>query len=179
VQASRVHPLHHVAGLFDVAAALTTEGIAFAGITPKAFLHYAWESRDHGLCFKGRGEQAWGLFPKQLAWQVLHAMGQFPAGTPATLRAALLSGQRTLEELVDRYQVRHRGVRALLLAYLERRSAELDYSTLDQLSRSLVGLFWAKVEDLAPGQADLRLDAEFYGRWRETLDTRRDGGRRH
>jgi len=179
VQESRVHPLHHVTGLFDVAAALTTEGIAFTDITPEAFLHYVWESRDHGLCFKGRGKQARGLFPGQLAWQVLHAMGQFPAGTPATLRAALLSGQRTLEELVDRYQVRHRGVRALLLAYLERRSAELDYSTLDQLSRSLVGLFWAKVEDLAPGQADLRLDAELYGRWRETLDTRRDGGRRH
>ncbi|MEJ3745340.1 hypothetical protein WEI85_18860 [Actinomycetes bacterium KLBMP 9797] len=138
---------------------MTTQGIALADLTPEAFLHYVWESRDHGLAFKGRGETGRGQFPGQLAWQVLHDMGHFPSGTPATLRAAVLSGRRTVQELLDRYNIRHQGVRQLLLDYLRRREPEMDYSTLDQLSRSLAGLFWAKIEALAPrpaGPADRR-----------------------
>lgn len=88
VQDTAVHPLHQGAALFDVTAALTTQGIALAGLTPEAFLHYVWESRDHGLAFKGRGEQGRGQFPGQLAWRVLHETGHFPSGTPATVRAA-------------------------------------------------------------------------------------------
>jgi len=80
-------------------------------------------------------------------------MGHFPSGTPATVGAAVLSGRRTIQELVDRYGIRHQGVRQLLLDYLARREPEMDYSTLDQLSRSLAGLFWAKIEALAPGQS--------------------------
>jgi hypothetical protein len=153
------------------------KGIALADLTPEAFLHYVWESRDHGLAFKGRGETGRGQFPGQLAWQVLHDMGHFPSGTPATLRAAVLSGRRTVEELVDRYDIRHRGVRQLLLDYLRRREPEVDYSALDQLSRSLAGLFWAKIEALAPGQPDLRIDADLYTRWREAVGTHQDGRR--
>jgi hypothetical protein len=175
VQDIPVHPLHHGVALFDTAAASTTQGIALADLTPEALLHYAWESRDHGLTFKGRGEYGRGQFPGQLAWQVLHDMGHFPSGTPATLRAAVLSGRHTIQELVDRYDVRHQGVRQLLLDYLARREPEMDYSTLDQLSRSLAGLFWAKIETLAPGQPDLRIDAELYQRWRQALGTHQDG----
>jgi hypothetical protein len=136
-----------------------------------------WESRDHGLNFKGRGDTGRGQFPGQLAWQVLRDMGHFPAGTAATLRAAVLSGRRTTQGLVDRYDIRHQGVRQLLLDYLARREPEMDYSTLDQLSRSLAGLFWAKIEALAPGQPDLRIRAELYRRWREALGTHQDGRR--
>jgi hypothetical protein len=131
-----VHPLHHGSALFDTTAALTTQGIALADLTPEAFLHYVWESRDHGLAIQGRSETGRGQFPGQLAWQVLHDMGHFPSGTPATLRAAVLSGRRTVQELVDRYDIRHQGVRQLLLDYLRRREPGMDYSTLDQLSRS-------------------------------------------
>jgi len=178
VQDAPVHPTHHTAGLFDVAAALTTQGIALVDLTPDIFLHYVWECRDHGLTFEGRSQRRRGLFPGHLAWQVLHAMGRFPPGTPATLRAALVSGPRTIVQLVDRYHLRHHGIRQLLLDYLERRSAEVDYTTLDQLSRSLAGLFWAKIEELAPAQADLRIDSGLYERWRETLATRHDGFQR-
>ena len=178
-QEAPVHPLHHVVALFDVTAALTTQGIVLADLTPEAFLSYVWESRDHGLNLKGRSRHCRGQFPGHLAWQVLHTMGHFSPSTPSTLRAAVLSGRRTPQELVDRYQLRHQGVRQLLLDYLERRSAELDYGSLDHLSWSLAGLFWAKVEELSPAQADLRIDAELYGRWRESLATRQDGQARH
>jgi hypothetical protein len=86
----------------------------------------------------------------------------FPAHGPATLKGALLNGRLTVEELVDRYKIRHAGVRHLLIAYLERRKPELDYSTLDNLSRHLASNFWATIEQLAPGQPGLRIDGELY-----------------
>jgi hypothetical protein len=175
-----VHPMHRTAALFDVAAALTTQGIALAVLTPEAFLHYIWQSRDQGLTMKARGRQNRGQFPGQLAWPVLHEMGVFPAGSPATVRAAVLTGRRTLEELVDRYDIRHQGVRQLILDYLSRRRSELDYSSLDQHARSLAGAFWAKIEELSPRHPDLRIDADLYARWREAIGTRSDGqGQRH
>lgn len=177
VQAAPVNPIHHGTALFDVAVALTTQGIALADLTPAAFLHYAWECRRQGLVLGARG--AGSRFPGHLAWQVLHTMDHFPSRGPATLKAALLNGRLTVEELVDRYKIRHAGVRHLLIAYLERRKPELDYSTLDNLSRQLASNFWATIEQLAPGQPDLRIAGELYQRWRDQVAVRVDGkGRR-
>ena len=78
------------------------------------------------------------------------------------MKAALLNGRLTVEELVDRYKIRHAGVRHLLIAYPERRKPELDYSTLDNLSRHLASNFWATIEQLVPGQPDLRINGELY-----------------
>lgn len=175
VQDQPIHPMHQTAALFDVAVALTTQGIALDGLTPGAFLHYIWQSRDQGLTMKARGKQNHGQFPGQLAWPVLCEMGVFPPGSPATVRAAVIPGQRSLEELVDRYSIRHQGVRQLILDYLARRRSELDYSSLDQHARSLAGAFWAKIEALSPGHPDLRIDADLYGRWREAINIRDDG----
>jgi hypothetical protein len=52
VQDHPVHPMHHTAALFDVTVALTTQGIALAELTPEAFLHHVWQSRDQGLNMK-------------------------------------------------------------------------------------------------------------------------------
>ncbi|MFF2065023.1 hypothetical protein ACFVWZ_24985 [Streptomyces sp. NPDC058200] len=173
VQATSVNPVHHRPALFDVTVALTTQGIALADLTPAAFLHYAWECRRQGLVLGARG--AGSRFPGHLAWQVLHTMGHFPSHGPATLKAALLNGRSTVEELVDRYKIRNTEVRHLLVAYLERRKPELDYSTLDNLSRHLASNFWATVEQLAPNQIDLRIDGELYQQWRERVAVRVDG----
>lgn len=149
VQSTPVNPVHHGTALFDVAAAVTTQGIALAELTPAAFLHYAWECRRQGLVLGARG--AGSRFPGHLAWQALHAMGHFPPNGPATLKAALLTGRLTVQEMVGRYRIRHAGVRQLLVSYLERRQPELDYSTLDNLSRHLASHFWSVIEELAPG----------------------------
>ena len=93
VQDHPVHPVHHTAALFDVTVALTTQGITLDDLTPEAFLHYVWQSRDQGLNMKARGKQNRGQFAGQLAWPVLHEMGLFPPGTPPTVRAAVLTGQ--------------------------------------------------------------------------------------
>jgi len=177
VQDTPVNPIHHGTALFDVTVALTTQGIALADLTPAAFLHYAWECRRQGLVLGARG--AGSRFPGHLAWQVLHRMDHFPSHGPATLKAALLNGRLTVEELVDRYKICHAGVRHLLIAYLERRKPELDYSTLDNLSRHLASNFWATIERLAPSQPDLRIDAGLYQQWRDQVAVRADGkGRR-
>ncbi|AQW48377.1 putative DNA integrase/recombinase [Streptomyces hygroscopicus] len=155
-----VNSVHHGVALFDVTVALTTQGIALGDLTPSSFLHHACECRRQGLVLGQRG--AGSRFPGHLAWQVLHEMGHFPSHGPATLKAALLTGRLTVEEMVDRYEIRHTGIRQLLIAYLDRRKPELDYSTLDNLSRHLASHFWSTIEDLAPDQPDLRLDSELY-----------------
>ncbi|CAM5343316.1 Tyrosine recombinase XerC [Streptomyces tanashiensis] len=152
--------------MFDVACALTVFGIDLKDLTPEALLHYAVESRAHGLA----GENAEsGTFAGTLAWPILHDMGQFPASAPRSLRAAVTRGQLTPEEVVDRIGLRNREVRDLLVEYLRRRSAGLDYSTLRQLSNLLVRVFWKQIEEINPGQADLRLSEETFTRWKERL----------
>ena len=96
-----VNPIHHGTALFDVAVALTVQGIALADLTPSAFLHYAWECHQQGLVLGARG--AGSRFPGHLAWRVLHEMEHFPSHGPATIKAALLTGKLTVEELVGRY----------------------------------------------------------------------------
>ncbi|UYM05632.1 site-specific integrase [Solicola gregarius] len=156
--------------VFDVAAALTVGGIAFADLTPEAFLHHARTTRDAGLA-----SYSYSTYVGHLAWDVMHQMGHFPAQTPGTLRGALRAPQLTCRQLVERHQLHHQGVAKVLVRYLERRSHDLDYSSLQSLAHTLVGVFWKTVETVHPDQADLRLSPEVYQRWRETIATRRDG----
>jgi integrase len=160
-------------GVFDVACALTVFGIRFDELTPEAVLHYAWECRRHGVTFTSRvGRNTFGGL---LVWQVLHGMGHFPPGTPQSIRAATIRGRLTVEEMVGRHTIANRAVRQLLIDYLQRRAGELDYSTLKGLVARLAGTFWAKIEQIAPGQADLRLDPQVYDQWRAAIRLREDG----
>ncbi|MDO0929834.1 site-specific integrase [Streptomyces sp. TG1A-8] len=150
----------------DVCYALTVFGIDLDGLTPEALLHYAVECRAHALA----GEDAEsGTFSGTLAWPVLHEMGQFPRSAPRTLRAAVTRGQLSIEEAVDRHQLRNREVRDLLVEYVRRRSAELNYSTLRHLITRLVKTFWKVIEEINPEQADLRLSEETFTQWKEKL----------
>lgn len=101
--------VHRRRVLFDVVCALTTQGIALADLTPPALLHYALESKRRGLTVGVTGNTT--RFAALAAWEALHGFGHFPVGSPATLRTYIYEGQLTIEQLVDRYGVRHRGVR--------------------------------------------------------------------
>ncbi|WP_433870705.1 tyrosine-type recombinase/integrase [Saccharopolyspora sp. CA-218241] len=171
VAAVPVRRTHQRIALFDVTCLLTVQGVALCDITPEAVLHYALECRRLGLTM--HNDHTRSRIPSQLAWEVLHEMGMFSHGTPPTLKAALLVGQRSTEELVDYYSIRNQAVRQLFIDYLDRRRASgCDYSTLRGLALSLVGLFWTKIEQINPGQADLRLDQDTYLRWRELIRLR-------
>jgi integrase len=102
----------------------------------------------------------------------LHALGTFPAGAPATIRAfGMAQGQVTVEELVDRYQLQCKPVRGLLVDYLKERQPALDYASLDSVSRTLAGLFWARIEALSPGIDTLRLPPDVARAWKEDVQT--------
>ncbi|MGK4909999.1 tyrosine-type recombinase/integrase [Streptomyces albus] len=157
---------------FDVCCALTVFGIDLKDLTPEGLLHYAVESRRHGLA--GENPRS-GTFAGTLAWPVLHEMGQFPPSTPRTLRAAVTRGQISVEEAVDRHHLRNRAVRDLLVEYIRRRSTGLDYSTLRQLSHLLAKVFWKSIEEINPDQVDLRLSEETVTQWKERLLTLPNG----
>jgi hypothetical protein len=96
----------------------------------------------------------------------------FPADAPATIRAfGMAQGQVTVEELVDRYRLQCKPVRDLLVDYLKERQPALDYASLDSVSRTLAGLFWARVEALSPGISTLRLPPEVARAWKEDVQT--------
>jgi hypothetical protein len=169
VQAHDASPHYQRCARFDMAGALTSQGIAFAGLTAEAFLHYATETRRGGF---GHGYEC---YVGHLAWQVLHQSGHFPPGVPATLRGALRSQALTPAQLVDLHEVRDPGARQMLTAYLTRRGHDLDYTSLRSLASDLCRSFWAEIERIHPGQPDLALSQETYQAWRAAVGTRRDG----
>lgn len=158
---------------FDVSCALTTQGIALADLTAESFLHYAVQTRAGGFSLYVRSKYA-----GHLAWEVLHALGQFAAGTPTTLRGALRAPPRTCEQLVDQYQVTDPGIRQLFVDYLRRRSYDLDHSSIKGMARMLCSNFWASVQLINPDQRDLNLGETTYQAWRAALEIRSDGKRR-
>jgi len=107
-------------------------------------------------------------------YQLLHEMGVFPAGAPATVRMfnPLFQGQLTVEQLVDRYDLACRPVRDLLVDYLRERQPAVDYNTLRGLSTVLAGAFWKDLENHHPGVDSLRLAPGVAAAWRERLQTK-------
>ena len=102
----------------------------------------------------------------------LHALGIFPADAPATIRAfGQAQGQLSIEELIDRYRLQCQPVRDLIVDYLRERQPALDYASLDAISSSLAGRFWARIEALSPGISTLRLPPELVLAWKEDLQT--------
>lgn len=154
---------------FDVAAALTSQGIVFAELTAEALLHYAVATRAGGW---GGGYES---YVGHLAWQVLSEAGHFPPNVPATLRGAMRAPAMTPIELVKQYDITNPDIAELFVAYLTRRSHDIDYSTLRGLASDLCKTFWGQIEQINPGQADLALSPETYESWRAAVSVRGDG----
>ncbi|WP_328935122.1 MULTISPECIES: hypothetical protein [unclassified Streptomyces] len=105
--------------------------------------------------------------PVLRAYTWLCARGQFPPDAPATLQnLPARSGQVTPASLVDRFPLRCKPVRDLLVDYLTERQPALDYTSLLVLANHLVSLFWADLERHHPGIDSLRLPSEVSGAWK-------------
>jgi len=104
-------------------------------------------------------------------FRMLRELGIFGVGVP-TLREIRSPGQRSVEELVDRYPITCRQVRDLLVDYLKERQPAVDYSTLRTLTYSLARCFWLDLERHHPGIDSLRLPREVAGAWKRRLQTR-------
>ncbi|MEK8146661.1 hypothetical protein NKH18_51505 [Streptomyces sp. M10(2022)] len=100
--------------------------------------------------------------------------GHPPEDASATIRAfGLALGQLSIEELVDRYRIRCQPVRDVIVDYLRERQPSLDFASLDAISRTLAGLFWARVEVLAPGIDSLRLPPAVARAWKDDLKVKK------
>ncbi len=105
-------------------------------------------------------------------YQMLHRMGVLGPAAPSVLGELRSAGQRTPEELIDRYHLACQPVRDLLVDYLKERQPALDYSSLRSLAADLGGTFWKDLERHHPGIDSLRLPAEVAGAWKQRLRTR-------
>jgi integrase len=104
-------------------------------------------------------------------FRMLRELGIFGPGVP-TLREIRDTGQRTVEQLVDRYPIACRPVRDLIVGYLKERQPAIDYVTLHHRSYQLAGCFWADLERHHPGIGSLRLPRDVATAWKQRLATR-------
>ncbi len=106
-----------------------------------------------------------------LFYRIMHAVSGFGSDVPATLRQLRAGGQRTPDELIDRYRIACRPIRNLLVDYLRERQPALDYASLDSLATMLGKLFWADLERHHAGIDSLHLRAEVADAWKQRLRT--------
>ncbi|MEV6471556.1 site-specific integrase [Streptomyces sp. NPDC051657] len=103
----------------------------------------------------------------------LRALGTFPPDAPTTLRSVKQqTGQVSIGRLVDRYQLKCKPIRDLLVDYLTERQPALDYTSLEDLSRSLAARFWADLERHHPGINSLNLDPGVAAAWKTRLQNK-------
>jgi integrase len=106
-----------------------------------------------------------------LFYRLLRTMGVFGADALASLRELRTLGQRTPEQLIDRYGLACQPIRDLLVDYLKERQPALDYTSLNSLANFLGGLFWADLERHHPGIDSLHLPSEVAEAWKQRLRT--------
>ncbi len=102
-------------------------------------------------------------------YRTLHEMGVLGEKAPPSLRQLRTPGQRTPEQLIDRYHLACQPVRDLLVDYLKERQPALDYNTLQSLANLLGNRFWADLEAHHPGIDSLHLPEEVARSWKQRL----------
>jgi integrase len=146
---------------FRCAVIIAAKGGMLAGITIGDVL----EVLDAERAVRDRRDSGAATF------RMLREMGVFGPGVP-TLREILDTGQRTVEELVDRYPIGCRPVRDLIVDYLKERQPAIDYVTLRNRSGQLARSFWADLEHHHPGIDSLRLPRDVAAAWKHRLQTK-------
>lgn len=108
---------------------------------------------------------------RRVFYRVLRELGILDAQAPPTLRALRTSAAPTPEQLIDRYRLRCRPVRDLLVDYLRERQPALDHTSLKSLANFLGKLFWADIERHHPETSSLHLPPEVAQAWKTRLRT--------
>jgi hypothetical protein len=119
-----------------------------------------------------RATGRWSRAGLEALWRALHSEGQI-AG-PTSLKAAHRPGPLTVEQLVDRYQLRCRPIRDLIVSYIAERAPAMDYPSVSNLAFWLAKLFWADLERHHPGIDSLHLDHEVAAAWKKRVAVRTD-----
>jgi integrase len=147
----------------DLMKILVAKGGTLADITVGDALEYVEATRNH----------EYGNYGHTLFYAWLHQLGTLSDDAPNTIRfLARTAGQVSVEQLVDRYNVRCKPIRDLIVDYIKERRSSVDYNTLMSLSGSLVKLFWADLEHHHPGINSLRLEPEVISAWKQRARTK-------
>ena len=104
-------------------------------------------------------------------YRMMRRIGVFGPSAPHRLGELRSIGQRTPEELIDRYQLACRPVRDLLVEYLKERQPGMDYSSMRKLAACLGNMFWKNLERHHPGIDTLCLPAGVAEAWKQRLRT--------
>ena len=147
--------------LFRVAVMIAAKGGMLTDITIGDVL----ETLDAELELRGQARGGSATF------RMLRELGILGDGVP-TLREISSTGQRSVEELVDRYPIACRPIRGLLIDYLKERQPALDYVSLRGLTYQLVKCFWVDLERHQPGIDSLRLPRDVAGAWKQRQRSR-------
>jgi hypothetical protein len=102
-------------------------------------------------------------------YQLVRSLGRFPDNAPVSTRAFHVSGQMSIEAMIDRYGIECRPIRDLLVNYLREFQISADYTTVLQLSYVLSKLFWRDLELHHPGIDSLHLSAEVAAAWKQRV----------
>ncbi|MET8126478.1 site-specific integrase [Streptomyces sp. NPDC005231] len=108
----------------------------------------------------------------EVFYRLLHQLGALGEDAPQNLREVRNQGQRTPEELIDRYGLTCRPIRDLLVDYLRERQPALDYNSLRSLSYHLGKCFWQDIEHHHPDADSLRLAPDVIGQWKQRIRTK-------
>jgi integrase len=146
---------------FRCAMIMATKGGALGDIAVGDVL----EIIDTEIDLRGRAPSGSATF------KTLREIGVFASEVP-TLRELRSPPQRSVEELVDRYRIACRPIRALIVDYLKERQPAIDHTTLLNHSSVLAGRFWADLEAHHPGIDTLILPAGVAVAWKQRLRTR-------
>ena len=104
-------------------------------------------------------------------YRMLHQLGIFGGRPPGTLHQLRSTGQRSPEELIDRYRLASAPVRDVLVDYLRERQPALDYTSVESLAYQLGKRFWQDIEAHHPGIDSLRLPTTVANAWKQRLRT--------
>ena len=156
-----ITPMAQSKVVFRCAVIIAAKGGMLTDITPGDVL----EVRDTEHALRGRYDSTAATF------RMLQEMGIFGPEVPA-LREILDAGQRTVEELVDRYPIACRPVRDLIVDYLKERQPAIDYVTLRLRVYELACCFWADIERHHRDVTSLRLPADVAAAWKQRLATK-------
>jgi integrase len=154
-----------VPALEKVALILAVKGGTVSDVTVGDCLELVKTSRDLFPC-PSRANRHSPFF-----YQVLHAAGIFPAAAPPTVRmfSSLFTGQLTVGQMIDRYDLACRPVRDLLVDYLRERQPGIDYNSLTTLATTLGLWFWKDLETHHPGISSLRLAPDIAASWKQRI----------
>ncbi|MFJ8961491.1 tyrosine-type recombinase/integrase [Lentzea sp. NPDC102401] len=121
------------------------------------------------LKFRAATQPVRGRTPRgaHTAWDLLRAVADL--GEHDTLRDAVRVGQQSAAELVDRYGLRCRPVRDVLVRYLTELRTRQDFGSILTVTSRLVRAFWRDIELHHPEVDSLQLTDEVAEAWKQRL----------